>query len=170
MLLTFVPCPAPRSYFSYTPSLCRMTTSEPILLQGPFVGEKTSSVRGEVTCLARASEMQAQVSLSAERTPVGSSWENEEVRLCWRQSWRCPRPIHRLGADPYGLVPRATCPLCCGRTGFAGIRKCSPTSWRCLLLAAKSLASHLTSLGLSFTVFKMGTNLPAHREAKGKLR
>ena len=105
VLLTFVPCPAPRSYFSYTPGLCRMTTSEPILLRGPFVGEKTSSVRGEVTCLARASGMQAQVSLSAERTPVGSSWENEEVRLCWRQSWRCPRPIHRLGPDPYGLVP-----------------------------------------------------------------
>lgn len=169
MLLTFVPCPAPRSYFSYTPSLCHMTTSEPILLLGPFVDEKTSSVRGEVTCLAWTSGMQAQVSLSAEPTPVGSSW-NEEVRLCWRQSWRCPRPIHRLGPDPYGLIPWPLVHCAVEGQALQEPGSVHSTSWLCLLLAAKSPASHLTSLGLSFTVFKMDTNLPAHTEAKGKLR
>lgn len=149
---------------------CQMTTSEPILLLGPFVDKKTSSVRGKVTCGARASGTQAQVSLSAEPIPVGSSWENEEVRLCWRQSWRCPRPIHRLGPDPCGLVPG---PLVhCAVEGQASEEPGSvhSTSWICLLLAAKPLASYLASLGLSCTVFKMDTNILAHREAKGKLR
>lgn len=50
---------------------CHMTTSEPILLLGPFVDEKNLVQRGEVTCQARAPGTQAQVSLSAEPTPVG---------------------------------------------------------------------------------------------------
>lgn len=147
-----------------------MTTSEPILLLGPFVDEKTLSVRGEVTCQARAPGTQAQVSLSAEPTPVGSSCENEEVRLCWRRSWHCPRPIHRLCPDPCGLISGPFVHCAVEGQALEEPGNVHSTSWLCLLLAAKSLASYLASLGLSCTVFKMDTNIPAHREAKGKLR
>lgn len=91
-----------------------------------------------------------------------------EVRLCWRQSWSCPRPIRGLGPDPCDLAPWLLAEPAVEGRALEEPGRVRFTSWLCLLLAVESLANYLTPLGLSSIMFKLDTNIPAHREAVHK--
>ena len=116
-------------------------------------------MRGEATRQAQASGMQLRWPSGQSLLQRESPGSTREVMLCW--GW--------LGPDPCGLSPGPLSDPVAEGWVLEEPGGDYVLPWPSFLLAVESLANYLTSLSLSFIIFRKDISVPPQREAKDEL-